>query len=260
MSLRYVTTNLINSTTLPDNTYVSTEDETYLVANLYNKRPSRPFRFTARAAQTIKVELAAKTAASFVGIFNHNIPDGETLNLQGADADAGYVAVTTPTWREKDVCSCFRTVSWTWWLLNVGVQVGDPLPQIGEFVLGSWIEFADAWVQPGRKDGPAFYVGRQKTHYGQEWATHLSNTERFSIQIKNLNNPAVIDDLQTFLVNVFENSDGKFILIPDHTKPHCYYVQVTNDDNFANREIYGTNELRNWRLELETLTRGITLL
>lgn len=261
MTLRYITTNLINSTTLPsdDATYRTTEDAIYKVANLYNKRPSKPFRFTAKAAQWLKVELAAATPVTFAGIFNHNIPSGETINLEGANADAGYAAVCTAAWRNHDIGSFF-TATWKWWKLNIGVQVADPFPQIGEFVLGNYSTFASAWVQPGQADGPTFAMAESQTHYGQDWSEHLANTQEFRISLLNLTDPATVDDLQTFLTDIFENSNGKFILIPDHTKPHCFYVRVKNYKDFAYREIYGTKELRRWSLELETLTRGITLL
>lgn len=259
MSLLYVKTNLINSNTLPDNTYVSTEDSVYTVDNLYNKRPSKPFRFTATTAQWIKVQLAISQPVNFAAVFNHNFNPGVTLSLQGANADAGYSTIVIPSWRKENFYSAFQ-VTWKWFKFNV-TDGGNPrFPQVGEFFLGNYARFLNAYLQPGQSDGPTIYMSDQKTHYGQDWSTYNSQTRSFSIGFENITKPAVIDDIQTFLEDVFENNNGKFILIPDENQPHCYYVRITNRNNFSNLLVNGVNQLRGWRLELETLTKGIALL
>jgi len=259
MTLLYVTENLVSSATLIDNTYVSTEDEVYTVDKLYNKRPSYPFRFTDKNDEWIKVDLGSALPVTFVGVFNHNLTAAVTMNLQQAAADAGYALATTPVWRSEDFYKQFRANN-RWFKLNIDDPTNDSNPQIGEFVLGTVSEFSNARVQPGRKDGLEIFMADNVTHYGQDWSSYYSDCESFTISLKNINEKNAEDDLQTFLKSIFRNSDGKFILIPDHDQPHCYYVRVKSRKDFAVREVYGTKELRAWKLELETLTKGITLL
>lgn len=259
MTLLYVKTNLVDSISCPDNTFVSSEDSVYTVDKLYNKRPSYPFRFDGLNAQWAKARwLAAAQQITFLGIFNHNLLNTVTITLQGAAADAGYALVNTPVWRARNMYSLFDA-TWKWWKLNINngaVQIA----QMGELVLGNWASFANARVQPGRLDGPAFHAYNNVTPAGQDWTSYISKAEAFSISLKNVNDPSAVDDLQTFLEDIWEAENGKFIFIPDHTQPHVYYVQVVNRDKYANRSINGVKELREWSLELKTLTDGITLL
>jgi len=262
MSLLYVKTNLVNLDSLPDNTYVSTEDTVYTVDKLYNKRPSYPFRFTAKANQYIKIAFSTPRAVTFAGIFNHNLLSTATIDLQASTDDITYVYVSFlggANWRKGDL---YKTLEATYKYFKL--QISDPanpsIPQIGELVLGNGNYFENAWVQPGRSDGPVIHASNNITHYGQDWSNYYSDAEAFSITLKNLNDPNLEDDLQTFLKAVWAENDGKFIIVPDHRRPHVYYIQVVNRDSFADREIYGVKELRNWRLEIKTLTRGITLL
>ena len=262
MSLLYVKTNFVNLDSLPNNTYVSSEDTIYTVDNLYNKRPSKPFRFTSKANQYIKIEFPNAKAVTFAAIFGHNLGAGATIDLQGSLDDITYVYASFmggSNWRERDLFRTFGS-TYKYYKLQISDPANSSMPQIGEFVLGNGNYFENAWVQPGRADGPVIHASNNITHYGQDWTNFYSDAEAFSISLKNLNDPSTEDDLQTFLKAVWADNDGKFILVPDHTKPHVYYVQIQNRDSYAQREIYGTNELRDWRLELKTLTQGITLL
>ncbi len=259
MTLYYVKTNLVNSVSLPDNTFVSSEDSVYTVDKLYNKRPSYPFRFDGLNAQYAKARwLAAAQQITFLGIFNHNLIDSVTITLEGANADAGYALVTTPVFRSENMYALFNA-SWNWWKLNVNNGAAT-IAQLGELVLGNWASFENAYVQPGRPDGPVFHASRNITHYGQDWTAYYSKGETFTIVLKNINDPSATDDIQTFLNDIWENNDGKFVFIPDHTRPQVYYVQVVNRDKYANRLINGVKELRDWKLELKTLTKGLPLL
>lgn len=260
MTLYYVKTNLVNITSLPDNTFVNgNEDTVYTVDKLYNKRPSYPFRFNATGAQWIKARwLAAAQRITFLGIFNHNLLNTVTITLQAANADAGYGLVSTPIWRETNMYALFNA-SYKWWKLNID-NGGATIAQLGELVLGNWATFSNAYVQPGRADGPVIHASRNMTHYGQDWTAYYSRGETFSIALKNINDPSATDDIQTFLNDIWEDNDGKFVFIPNHKQPKAYYVQVVNRDKYANREINGVKELREWKLKLKTLTEGITLL
>jgi len=261
MTLYYVKTNLVNDTSLPDKTFVNdSEDAVYTVDKLHNKRPSYPFRFGGVNAQWAKARWAAVAQQiTFLGIFNHNlIEETATITLEAADGDAGYALVSTPAWREENMYALFDATE-KWWKLNIN-NGATVIAQLGEYVLGNWASFANAYVQPGRADGPVFHASNNITHYGQDWTAYYSKGEKFSIALKNINDPSATDDIQSFLDDIWENNDGKFVLIPDHAQPKVYYVQVVNRGSYANRLINGVKELREWRLELKTLTSGITLL
>lgn len=262
MTLRYVTTNLLNSSTLPaDNaTYRSSEDATYQVENLYNKRPSYPFRWTGRVGEWVKIQLTQRQVVSFVGAFNHNLTSAANVQLHSSNVNGAWNLAANITWRQYDMYAMFGRRD-LWWRFSVGDAGNADLPEIGELVLGEYATFENAKVQPGRADGPVFNMADAETDYGQDWNTYLSEAERFSIKLRNINDVSAVDDIQTFLTDIFSNSDGKFVLIPDDAQPHCYYVQVTNRDAFSEQQIYGdAKELRAWSLELKTLVRGITLL
>ena len=260
MTLYYVKTNLVNVTSLPDNTFVSSEDAVYTVDKLYNKRPSYPFRFDGVDAQWVKARwIAAAQKITFLGIFNHNLLDSVTITLNGDVNDGAFAnLVSTPVWRDKNMYALFDG-TWKWWKLNID-NGADVKAQLGEYVLGNWAKFSNAYVEPGRADGPVIHASNNITHYGQDWTAYYSRGEMFSIALKNINDPSATDDIQTFLNDIWEDNDGKFVFIPDHKQPKVYYVQVVNRDSYANRLINGVSELREWRLELKTLTEGITLL
>lgn len=258
MTLYYVKTNLINISNLIDNTYVSSEDPIYTVDKLYNQRPSYPFRFTGVNAQWAKVNFGAGQAVTFIGIFNHNLLNTVTITLSGAVADAGYAVEVTPVWREGNMYALLDA-TWKWWRLDLNNGAVIPA-QLGEWVLGEWATFPNAYVQPGRADGPVFHALDNITHYGQNWTQYLSKGEKFSIALKNINDPSATDDIQSFLNDIWQDNQGRFVFIPDHTQPKAYYVRVANRESYANRIVNGVKELREWSLELVTLTDGITLL
>lgn len=261
MSLIYITTNLLNSTTLPadDATYRSSEDAIYQVEYLYNKRPSLPFRWTAKVGDWVKVELTERQIVSFAGIFGHNLTSAATVQLHASGWNGGWKLIKNFTHRPEDMYIKFGAKE-LWWRLSVSDAGNSAYPQIGEFVLGLHSTFANAKVTPGRSDGPTFFMGDNVTHYGQDWDNFYSDAETMSISLRNVNDPTTEDDVQTFLKAIFRNEDGRFILIPDDTKPQCYYVKVMNRGGFADRLVYGSQELRDWRMEVKTLTKGITLL
>lgn len=158
-----------------------------------------------------------------------------------------------------------------WRLEMVDLNNTDGYLEIGELVLGQWQQFprgildtptSPAWVRlsPGRADGPEFFMGKDRTHWGQDWSTHYSEYERFELTLTTQNDPCIVDAIHTFLKAV-QLTSGRFILVPDDTKPFCYYVIVDNLRDYAERRIYGrTGELREWRFKLKSLTEGVRLL
>jgi len=310
MGLIYVLENFINNYSF---LYSYSEHELYVLENLYNERPSWPYRTRGVGAsgtpEWICVDLGTYSGVqhdvTFVGLFNHNlstplnIAGGDLLTLRGCDEGCPGVSgacdweqtgicytdlTTMPTDACGDACTGTQPIAdfrnlyhkvdcapgHQYWLLEMIDQNNtDGYIEIGELVLGRWSEFHrgsvsghDNWVRlsPGRADGPEFYMGKQRTHYGQDWVTYYSDSERFELTFTNMNDACVVDEVHAFLRTV-QLSGGKFIIVPDDTKPFCYYVVIENLRDYADRLIYGGGkELREWRLELKTLTQGIRLL
>lgn len=261
--LIYVITNLVDIDSLDS---VSTEDELYIMENLYNKRPSKPFRFTDQDDEWIKVYLGTAGYVTFAGIFNHNFMcDGDTVvRIEAADADfTPGTGAEDEAW-DMECCeenACLQlSGDYPWWALYVD-DPNNNVPEIGEFVLGVWANFNKAYVQPGREDGPYFRKTGSETHWGQNWDAYLSEGEEFSFRIKTINaNKCDEDELQTFIKEV-QQAGGKFIYIPDDDCIcKCYYVRLAKTEGFAARLVYGDGELREWAIPLRTLVTGIEML
>lgn len=265
MGLKYGISNLINLNTLLS---VSTEDAIFLKENLYNQRPSKPFRFTQKTGNQIIIDLGSATAVSLVGVFNHNLtasPGQFKIKADSANPPAGGwdspaysadLAVTAnfnDSW--KKIAQTYR-----YWCLDIDDASNGNNVEIGEFFLGVLTAFSsDVHLQPARTDGPVFFMARQQTYYGQDWTAYLAEAERFVITIQNISDPSVVDEMAVFLRAVQQNA-GRFIFIPDDTEPFAYYVIVENLADYAIRLVHGSSDLREWRLQLKTLTKGISLL
>lgn len=298
MGLIYVLDNFINDYS---DISVSSEHELYVRANIYNRIPSKPWRATGIGspgnAEWLCIDLGFYSGVdwdvTFVGLFNHNLTrlarPGDMLTLEGCDdgcqSDAWvwhsgccYTDLATmecagdqPIANFKNTCHKVDCpTGFRYWLLEIIDQANtDGYIEVGELVFGEWQEFHrgsvtghDNWVhlQPGRADGPMFFMGNQRTYFGQDWTNYYSDAEYFTLTFKNINDPCVVDEIQVFLQYVQRNG-GKFVIVPDDTKPFCYYVVIENLDKYASRLMYGCDrELREWRIELKTLTQGVRLL
>jgi hypothetical protein len=259
MALYYSAVNLINVDTLFD---VSTEDTLYVKENLYGLRPSKPFYFTVKAAQWVKIDLLSPLLVNVCGIFNHNFTSSVTITVVNySDAWTTPVHTTGIKYRLYDI---YRKINQTaqYWKLNVSDGTNSAFPRIGELWFGLLNKFPDAHLQPGRDDGVEFYASEQQTAYGQDWDVYLSESKRLKINFMNLNDPDNIDAFETFLSSI-RGPEGRFLLIPDIKRPHVFLVKVVGSPA-AHRIIYGSKpgdiELRSWSLDLKVLSRGITLL
>ena len=253
----YSTENLIDTYTLSS---VSTEDPLYVKEYLYDNRPSRPFRFTAKSSQWIIIDLSSAKPVTLACLFNHNLTAGATARIQ-AHASNSW---TSPafnealTWRALDLYHRF-TQSFRWWSFAIDDPGNVAFPEIGCAWLGNWARFQNVRVNPGRSDSPSFFQVEQVMQYGQDWDVYLSDTQTFDLSLTNYINPATVDDFHTFLRSI-EGSSGRFVFIPDENQPHVFLVKVVGNPS-SSRQVYSSSgELRAWTLKLKVLTRGITLL
>ena len=279
MGMLYAIENLISSDTP---LFSSSEDAAEWVSldNLYNKRPSKPFRFTGQGSignpEWICVDLMAAQKVTFVGVFNHNMilsAVGDSLYIQGCDSacrgESGECNWDAPPYElslEDRIVENFRNLyreidaTYRYFTLEIIDQNNPYALEIGELFLGTTERFTNAKLQPGMADGPMFTRTKQTTHYGQNWIQSLSESYRFSIEIINTGLANQVDELNYFLRRVHENG-GKFVFIPREDLPFAYYVFLDNERDFANQIVRGrTDRVYSYRLELQSLTEGISLL
>ncbi len=248
----------------------------------------------------ICIDLGGSYEATFLGIFNHNFTlmqaANDSLILKACASDCGTCNWAAPDdsvdlttlpsatcyacegdqpisnhknlWHKVD----FSGSDYQYWRLEM-IDTTNTIGylEVGELVLGQYQQFPrgildtpqlGAWVRlsPGRADGPEFFMGNQRTHWGQDWTNYYSTSERFDLVLTTQNDPCIVDAVHTFLKTVQE-AGGKFVVVPDDEKPFSYYVMVENLRDYAERKIYGrTGELREWRLKLKSLTEGVILL
>jgi hypothetical protein len=285
MAMRYSIVNYINENV---GIYSSSEDSLYTLENLYNRRPSKPFRFEGKGdtsgaiPEWICVNFPAPAQPTFVGIFNHNIEillSGDMLMLQACSGAcpglSGACDWDTPGVPDfeldlsaslidyvSDSCRCFNSGAAyeNWRLAVIAAGIDDPYIEIGELFLGNWYRLNNARLQPGRDDGPIFWEGTNITEYGQIWSNYYSEAEGFSVVIKQTNAVDELGEFRIFLSAVKQN-DGKFVFIPDERLPFCYYVYLENMQDLGHQLVKGAYDAAyEWQLRLRTLVKGISLL
>jgi hypothetical protein len=276
--VRYVTENFLAGTDVA--LEASSEDALYVLENLSNGRPSKPFRFTghgtAGAPEYICVEFDAPKLITFFGLFNHNLTNlaavADALILKGCDlpcVESGSCDWLVPDEEHSvkdrlvdgwnDLYHLFNSTRLAW-RLEVIDTTNPAAVELGEMVLGQWTALTAARLQPGRQESPSLYRQSHKTHYGQHWDESLAYNVNLELVVSNLNNPAQVDAVRQMIMAV-HNAGGHFIIIPSEDFPFCYYVALVKDSDFMSQVTRGfTRELTTWTFSLETLTKGVRLL
>jgi len=260
---------------------VSSEDTLYIAENLYNARPSKPFRFTGNGAigapEWICIQFAASQRITLVGIFNHNLTDlgvaGDSLILKGCDdpcEDSGACdwdgSGVYPIDMEPRLLAVWNDLyqildeSYLSWRVEFIDQSNPFAIEIGELFLSEYEEITNAHLQPGREESPILFRRRTDTDYGQHWSKSLAYAQKLNIKIKNINDPAQVDQLQRIILEIHE-AEGKCVIIPNSRFKFAYYAYLENEANFTAQITRGTTcELKEWTLQFRTLTKGIALL
>ncbi len=260
--------------------YSSSEDAVYIQENVYNKRPSKPFRFTGQGSpgnpEWICVDLGENKLVTFVGIFNTNmmlIGSADELTIKACNnicrGESNACDWDIPNFERsllasqkanfKNICDRFSHTD-RYWDLEI-IDQDNPYPvELGEWFLGQWQQFENAHLQPGQADGPVLNRNVNVTHYGQIWSSAYAEAKSFDMTIKNIGDPRQVSELDIFLKEV-HNNGGRFVIIPRDDLGFCYYVFLQNESDFAAQISKGlTGELYDYKLSLITLTEGIRLL
>lgn len=243
---------------------VSDESALYVKANLYNKRPSLPFRTTELTDQYIELDMLVNITPTIFALLNHNLPETGTIRLQ-ADADppnwADPPLNELVTWREENLYFNLTGISvktYRHWRIYFTDAI--LLPQIGEAILHVYSSFADAYIQ-AQSEGDVFYTATQETFMGQDWDAELARKALLSLKIRKVetHGDSVLEEIRAFLRSL-KGSAGRFLIVPDDTTPECYYVKASGSEFKADRIFHNVKDIRDWNLNLAEISQGISLL
>lgn len=256
----------------------SSEDTLYVLENLYNRRPSKPFRFTGLGAggnpEWICVEFDAPKTTNLAAVFNHNLTvlggGAASIYVKADDGTCGGANWAAPDYSHdlnnhmiadwNDLYHILNETRLSFRLEVIDSSNIDGYLEIGEFFLGNYIALSTARLKPGRVESPKLYRAANVTHYGQHWTEAFSESITLDLVVQNLNDPATVDAVRKMIFDIHANGD-RFVIIPDHYFPFIYYVHLENDGGFMNQIIRGQDcELTAWTFNLRTLTKGIALL
>ena len=283
MAMHYVINNIIDEDSICC-TSKSADDGFFDQENLYNKRPSKPFRFEGPGIIgtpewiCVAPVNSGDSVVTFAGIFNHNLAltaVGDELRLKGCNdpcEDPGVCDWDNPG-VEIDLAprlvdgfrNLYRELNQDYpsWRLDIIDQNNeDGFGEIGELVLGQYSAFpSGVHVQGGQPDGPQFHAIQQETQFGQDWSSYLAESGRIGLEFMDINNPANMNEMRLWVRAVMQNN-GKFILIDDHQLKFCYYCMIKNLADYTKRIIHNplVGELRSWTFDLKVLTEGLRLL
>lgn len=261
--------------------FSSSEDALYVIENLYNERPSKPFRTTGLGAigapEWVCIEFDAPKKVTLAAIFNHNFEledSGDELLLKACDGGCGS-DMSDCDWSAPDFSidladrmiadwnDLYHLIDQT--RLSYRIEIidqsnADGYIEIGNFFLSQYTALSNAHLAPGRAESPKFYRFANVTPYGQHWTESLSSSITLNLRIASLNDPAQVDAVRSMLLAIHENN-GRFVIIPNHLMPFAYYVHLESDGDFMNQFARGLDcEVGEWSLSLRTLTKGISLI
>jgi hypothetical protein len=256
----------------------SSEDTLYVLENLYNGRPSKPFRFTgvgvAGTPEWVCVEFNDPKTVTLAAIFNHNltalaesadelllkVDDGTCAGANWAAPDFSLDLSGRLVINWNDLYSFLNQTRLAWRLEVIDTINPDGYAEIGELFLGQYTALTTARLQPGRAEGPRLFGAQNKTPYGQHWNLAYSRAITIELEVWNLNDPATVDAVRLMIETIHDNG-SRFVIIPDHRQPFVYYVALENTEEFMSQIVRGLDcELTSWTFQLQTLTKGIHLL
>jgi len=260
MSLIHTSGNYINVSTI---NAVSTEDPLYVKENLYNKRPSFPFRFTAKSNQYIELDMGVNITPTILSLINHNLLSGATIKIEADNDPPNWIAPSysaVVTWREENLYKKISGQTYRWWRIFVTDAANPVNLQIGEAILHLYSSFTDAYIQ-AQSEGDVFYTATQETFMGQDWDAELARKALLTLRIRKseTHGDSVLEEIRAFLRSL-AGSAGRFLVVPDDTTSECYFVKVSGSEFRADRIFHNVKDIRDWDLPLAEISQGMGLL
>lgn len=253
----YSITNLLTGDTLDS---VSTEHAVFVKENLYNQRQSKPFRWTAKSNNEIKIDLGGATNITIIAALNHNLTDASTVTIRAAAADQGNLAAwqagaaytQAMTWNE---ISQYEALSETfrWWHIEVDDAGNSAFPEFGEFHIGTHSQFTMNYKWPF-EEGANNIITESVTKYKQRWRGIIAKQWMAALDFDAITDANLASEIEAFF-NGHENSKP-FLFVPETTEANCWHVLCLNDYR-ARRNFENLNAIR---IDLEEQTRGVSLL
>jgi len=254
----YSITNLLTDDTLDS---VSTEHTVFVKENLYNQRQSKPFRWTAKSNNEIKINLGgAAIPVTIIGLMNHNLTKNAIVTLRAALADqgnlaawqAGFAYEKEMTWNET---SMFEALNQTfqWWHIEVDDAGNSAFPEFGEFHIGTHSQFTMNYKWPF-EEGANNIITESVTKYKQRWRGRIAKQWMAALDFDAITDANLASEMEAFF-DEHENSKP-FLFVPETTEANCWYILCLNDYR-AQRNFENLNAIR---LDLEEQTRGVSLL
>jgi hypothetical protein len=260
MSLIYTSGNYINASTI---NAVSTEDAIFVKENLYNKRPSLPFRFTAKSSQYVELDMGSDITPTILSLINHNLLSSATIKIEADNDPPNWGSPSysqSVTWREENLYFKISGQTFRWWRIFVTDASNPVYPQLGEAILHVFSSFSGASIQ-AQSEGDVFYTATQETFMGQDWDAELARKALLTLRIRKAetHGDSALEEIRAFLRSL-SGSAGRFLVIPDDTTPECYYVKVAGSEFKAERIFHNIKDIRDWDLPLAEISQGINLL
>ncbi|NIO41042.1 MAG: hypothetical protein GTO41_13240, partial [Burkholderiales bacterium] len=220
--------NLIDGSTVA----VTSENSLFPKANLYDNRPSRPFKFNAAAADDyITFDLGAAKNVDFCSIHYHNIDTGVTaIRLYSktsafASATDGTLEATftkaTPTFYTH----LTSPVNRRYWKVSFIGTNGSPI-ELGEIVLGE----ASVFTNNQRPQWETQYRRRQirnTTRAGEVHVYNITDQEERIVQLTyRPDSSAAFEEVRD---DIYQGTNGgatPFVIVPDGDREEVIHGRI----------------------------------
>lgn len=259
MSLIYSIGNYIDAITINS---VSSEHTLYVKENLYNLRPSLPFRFTAKTDQFVELDMATDKNITLLALINHNLQQAATIRLEADNDPPNWLAPSysqAVTWRAENLYMKLDE-TYRWWRIFASDPTNPYYPELGEAILYIWNSFSDARIR-SQSEGDSFYTAIEETFMGQDWDAELSRKAKLSFTIRDISThgDSVLEEIRAF-IRELKGQAGRFLVVPDDTTTECYFAKALGLEFISERIFHNIKDVRDWALPLSELTQGFNLL
>jgi hypothetical protein len=212
---------------------VTSENALYPKANLYDSRPSRPFKFNAAAADdSVTIDLGSATDVDFCSIHGHNIDSGITAiqlrsstdNFSASDDLEATMTKATPTFYEKLSAASNRRY---WRVKFVGTNTAAAI-ELGEVVLGE----VTAFTRNQREGFDIQYRRRQirnTTRAGELHVYSITDYEERIVQLQyKPNSAAAFEQVRDSIYQATDGGETPLVFVPDGDREEVIFGRINN--------------------------------